>query len=66
MIIIIIIFIIIIIIIIREPIKLGRKYAEYDCVDEFVTLPNAGHCPMDQIPSIVNFEILRFLNDIKK
>ena len=43
-----------------------RKYAEYDCVDEFVPLPNAGHCPMDQIPSIVNFEILRFLNDIKK
>eukprot|EP01035_Chromulina_nebulosa_P018417 gene18417-24121_t len=44
-----------------EPIKLGRKYENYRCVDEFVPLPGGGHCPMDQIPDIVNYEILRFL-----
>ena len=49
-----------------EPIKLGRVYANYDCVDEFVTLSGGGHCPMDQIPDTVNKEILRFVNDIKK
>lgn len=46
-----------------EPIELGKAYANYDCVDEFVTLPGGGHCPMDQIPDLVNTEVLRFVND---
>lgn len=51
-----------------EPIAEGRRYADqtkYPCVDEFVTLPGGGHCPMDQPRSIdsVNREILRYLND---
>ena len=49
-----------------EPIDMGRAYANkalYPCVDEFVTLPGCGHCPMDQQPSKVNEEILRFLGD---
>ena len=49
-----------------EPINLGRAYADFDCVDEFVPLPNAGHCPMDQVPDRVNSEILRFMKDIKR
>ena len=28
-----------------EPIKLGRAYGAYSCVEEFVVLPNVGHCP---------------------
>jgi pimeloyl-ACP methyl ester carboxylesterase len=51
-----------------EPIDMGRAYADktlYPCVDEFVPLPGAGHCPMDQTPEKVNEEILRFLKDYK-
>ena len=49
-----------------EPLELGYQYADkarYPCVDEFVVLPGAGHCPMDQVPDRVNEEILRFLRD---
>lgn len=28
-----------------EPIALGKAYGEYDTVEEFVVLPNVGHCP---------------------
>lgn len=45
-----------------EPIDLGlATFSSFDCVDEFVTLPGGGHCPMDQIPDRVNSEILRFI-----
>lgn len=37
-----------------EPIDLGRKLADYPCVDRFVTIENAGHCPQDEAPEIVN------------
>ncbi|KAL8484532.1 hypothetical protein ACS0TY_027005 [Phlomoides rotata] len=32
-----------------EPIDLGRAYAEFDCVEEFVVLPNVGHCPQMEL-----------------
>ena len=45
-----------------EPIDMGRELCKSaPCVDEFVTLRNGGHCPMDQIPDQVNAELLRFL-----
>jgi pimeloyl-ACP methyl ester carboxylesterase len=45
-----------------EPIEMGRElYGPY--ADEFVTLKDAGHCPMDQTPAAVNAEILRFLSE---
>lgn len=28
-----------------EPIDLGRAYAQFDTVEDFVVLPNVGHCP---------------------
>lgn len=28
-----------------EPIELGKAYANFDCVEDFVTLPDVGHCP---------------------
>lgn len=49
-----------------EPIELGRSFAAYPCVDEFVTIPGGGHCPMDQVPDRVNAELLRFLDTKSK
>lgn len=46
-----------------EPIALGRGFEKYPCVDEFVVLPGGGHCPMDQIPDLVNQELLRYLRE---
>jgi pimeloyl-ACP methyl ester carboxylesterase len=28
-----------------EPIELGRAYSNFDAVEDFVVLPDAGHCP---------------------
>lgn len=28
-----------------EPIELGRAYGKFDSVDDFVVLPDVGHCP---------------------
>lgn len=28
-----------------EPIKLGRAYGNFESVEDFVVLPNVGHCP---------------------
>lgn len=28
-----------------EPIELGRNYGNFDSVEDFVILPNVGHCP---------------------
>jgi pimeloyl-ACP methyl ester carboxylesterase len=43
-----------------EPIQLGRAYASYPCVEEFISLPNAGHCPQDEVPEVVNGHLLRW------
>ncbi|KAK9821095.1 hypothetical protein WJX81_001836 [Elliptochloris bilobata] len=44
-----------------EPIELGRAYTDFDCVEEFVALPGAGHCPQDDAPKLVNPAILKFV-----
>ena len=28
-----------------EPLELGRNYGNFDSVEDFVVLPNVGHCP---------------------
>ena len=28
-----------------EPIELGRAYGNFESVEDFVVLPNVGHCP---------------------
>jgi pimeloyl-ACP methyl ester carboxylesterase len=43
-----------------EPIKLGRAYAAYPCVEEFMALPQAGHCPQDEVPEVVNGHLVRW------
>ncbi|KAK0604479.1 hypothetical protein LWI29_016028 [Acer saccharum] len=37
-----------------EPIELGRAYENFDSVEDFVVLPNVGHCPQDEAPHLVN------------
>lgn len=37
-----------------EPIALGRKFADYPCVEQFIPLEGAGHCPQDEVPELVN------------
>jgi pimeloyl-ACP methyl ester carboxylesterase len=45
-----------------EPIELGRKsFTKFVCVKEFIDIPNAGHCPQDEVPEIVNNILLKFL-----
>ncbi len=37
-----------------EPIDLGRDYQKFPCVREFIPIANAGHCPQDEVPEVVN------------
>ncbi|RXH85348.1 hypothetical protein DVH24_042116 [Malus domestica] len=37
-----------------EPIELGREYGKFDSVEDFVVLPDVGHCPQDEAPDLVN------------
>lgn len=37
-----------------EPLELGRRLAEYPCVEDFIVLPDIGHCPQDEAPEQVN------------
>nr|XP_010934630.1 pheophytinase, chloroplastic [Elaeis guineensis] len=37
-----------------EPVELGKKYADFNTVEDFITLPNVGHCPQDEAPNLVN------------
>jgi pimeloyl-ACP methyl ester carboxylesterase len=37
-----------------EPIALGRKLADFPCVEAFIPLPGVGHCPQDEAPELVN------------
>jgi pimeloyl-ACP methyl ester carboxylesterase len=37
-----------------EPIELGRNLAKFSCVDQFIALEQAGHCPQDEVPDQVN------------
>jgi pimeloyl-ACP methyl ester carboxylesterase len=45
-----------------ESVELGqRELSIYPCVQNFVRLSGAGHCPMDQVPDEVNKNVLNFL-----
>lgn len=37
-----------------EPIELGRAYGNFETVEDFVVLPDVGHCPQDEAPQLVN------------
>lgn len=43
-----------------EPIAIGRSsFTKFSCVKEFIDLPNAGHCPQDEVPELVNSILIR-------
>ncbi|WP_103669235.1 alpha/beta fold hydrolase [Pseudanabaena sp. BC1403] len=45
-----------------EPIELGRKsFTKFACVKKFIDIPNAGHCPQDEVPEVVNDILLKYL-----
>jgi len=47
-----------------EPIELGRaSFTQFACVKEFIDLPNAGHCPQDEVPDLVNSNLVKFIAD---
>jgi pimeloyl-ACP methyl ester carboxylesterase len=37
-----------------EPIDLGRAFADYPAVTQFIPLEGCGHCPQDEAPELVN------------
>lgn len=37
-----------------EPIELGRAFADYAAVEQFIPLEGVGHCPQDEAPELVN------------
>ncbi|EOY32292.1 hypothetical protein SCA6_011058 [Theobroma cacao] len=37
-----------------ERIELGRAYGNFDSVEDFIILPDVGHCPQDEAPHLVN------------
>ncbi|KAF6150193.1 hypothetical protein GIB67_023148 [Kingdonia uniflora] len=44
-----------------EPIELGRNYGKFPAVEDFVVLPNVGHCPQDEAPQLVNPLVEKFV-----
>ncbi len=45
-----------------EPIEDGRRLlANYDCVEKFIQLKQAGHCPQDEVPDAVNSHVLDWI-----
>jgi pimeloyl-ACP methyl ester carboxylesterase len=44
-----------------EPIALGREFANYPAVQEFVALPGVGHCPQDDAPELVNPILIKWI-----
>ncbi|PSB27139.1 alpha/beta fold hydrolase [Stenomitos frigidus] len=37
-----------------EPIALGKAFADYPQVQQFIPLEGVGHCPQDEAPALVN------------
>jgi pimeloyl-ACP methyl ester carboxylesterase len=45
-----------------EPIELGREFTKFACVTDFIPIPNAGHCPQDEVPELVNPILISLIN----
>ncbi len=43
-----------------EPFALGKGLADYPCVQDFVPIERAGHCPQDEAPDEVNQVLLNW------
>ncbi|CAH9108781.1 unnamed protein product [Cuscuta europaea] len=45
-----------------EPLELGRAYSKFNTVEDFVVLPDVGHCPQDEAPHLVNPLVENFVS----
>ena len=49
-----------------EPINAAKKWMQtIECIQSFLTIPNAGHCPHDEACQEVNIAILLILKAVK-
>ncbi len=46
-----------------EPIALGREFTKFACVSQFIPIANAGHCPQDEAPELVNPILIGLLSN---
>jgi pimeloyl-ACP methyl ester carboxylesterase len=46
-----------------EPINLGREFQRFASVKEFIAIADAGHCPQDEVPELVNPILLKYCLD---
>ncbi|MDY6940076.1 MAG: alpha/beta fold hydrolase [Cyanobacteriota bacterium] len=46
------------------PVKGAQIFQQTNDSIEFISIPNAGHCPHDEHPDIVNSQILRWLSEV--
>lgn len=44
-----------------EPIELGREFAKFPNVEQFIPLEGVGHCPQDEAPELVNAALLDWI-----
>lgn len=47
-----------------ESIELGRKFADFPSVQQFIPLQGVGHCPQDEAPEVVNPLIIDWLKGL--
>ena len=47
------------------PPKRVDRLSDFECVENVILLPDAGHCPHDEAPEDVNGLIMDFLSNIK-
>ncbi|NUN64957.1 alpha/beta fold hydrolase [Pseudanabaena biceps] len=48
-----------------EPIALGREsFTKFACVKEFIAIANAGHCPQDEAPELVNSILAKIIDNV--
>ncbi|CAM9332594.1 unnamed protein product [Discosporangium mesarthrocarpum] len=40
---------------------MGQEFAKFESVEDFITLPGAGHCPQDEVPHLTNPIIKQFV-----
>ncbi|GAB4346286.1 MAG: hypothetical protein Fur0042_11630 [Cyanophyceae cyanobacterium] len=40
-----------------EPVELGRAFEKFPCVEKFVALEGVGHCPQDENPFALNYQL---------
>ncbi|WP_013322025.1 alpha/beta fold hydrolase [Gloeothece verrucosa] len=45
-----------------EPIALGREYAKFPTVEQFIPLKELGHCPQDEAPELVNPILIEWIS----